>query len=48
MLKISLLFKKFTNFAGKYLEYFWDYECEIFRVLCLHEYEHIGRLSNLH
>ena len=40
LLKISQLFKKFTNFTGK--------ECEIFTVLFLHENKGIGRFSNLH
>ena len=31
MLKISLLFKKFTNFTGKYLQNCFDLECEISR-----------------
>ena len=48
MLKISLLFKKFTNFTGKYVETSYNQECEIFRVLFLYEHIHIGRFSNLH
>ena len=48
MSKISLLFKKFTNFTDKYLENSWDSECQIFRVLVLYEHKHIGRFSNLH
>ena len=47
MLKISLLFKKFTNFASKQLENSYEKECEIFRVLLLYEHEHIMRFSNL-
>ena len=47
-LKISLLFKKFTNFIGKKLENSLDKECDIFRVLLLYEHKHIGRFSNLH
>ena len=47
MLKSSLLFKKNTNFTGKYFENCFDYECEIFRLLLLYEHEYIGRFSNL-
>ena len=48
MLKISLLFKKNTNFTGEQLESSYDQECEIFRVSFLYELEYIGRFSNLH
>ena len=48
MLKISLLFKKFTNFTGKYLENSQDKECENFRVLFSYKHKQTGRLSNLH
>ena len=41
MLKISILFKKFTKNS-------WDYECESFRVLFLYEHKHIGIFLNLH
>ena len=47
MLKISPLFKKFTNFTGKQLKNSLDSEYEIFRTLFLYEHEHIGRFSNL-
>ena len=40
MLKISLLFKKNTNFTGEQLENSYDQECEIFRVLFLCELEY--------
>ena len=43
MLKISLLFKKVTNFTGKYFENYFDQECEMFRVLFLYEHKHIER-----
>ena len=42
MLKISLLFTKYTNFAGEYLENSCNTECEIFRALCLYELEYMG------
>ena len=48
MLKISLLFKKNTNFTGEQLENSYDQECEIFRVLFLCELEYIGTFSKLH
>ena len=48
MLKISLIFKKFTNFTGKQLENSQDNESKLFRVLCLYERKHIARFSNLH
>ena len=38
MLKVSLLFKKFTNFTDK----------TIFKVLFLYEHKHIQRFSNLY
>ena len=41
MLKISLLFKNFTNFTDEKLENSKDQECRIFRVLLLHEHKHI-------
>ena len=47
-LKISLIFKKNANFAGKYFENSYDLECKIFRVLFSHERNHIGGISNLH
>ena len=47
-LKISLIFKKNTNFMGKKVQSSQDLECEIFRVLFSHERNHIGRFSNLH
>ena len=37
MLKISLPFKKNTNCTGEQLENSHDQECEIFRLLFLHE-----------
>ena len=48
MLKITLLFRKFTNFTGKQLENSQDQECEVFRVLFLYEHKNIERFSNLH
>ena len=48
MLKISLLFNKYTNFTGEYLENSQYTECIFFRVLLLYEIEYIGRFSNLH
>ena len=48
MLKSSLLFKKNTNFTGKYLGNSQVYECEIFRVLFSYGAEHILKFSNLH
>ena len=48
MLKISVLFKKKTNFTGEELSNSYDQECEVFKVLFLYELEHIGRFSNLH
>ena len=45
MLKINLLFKKFTNFTAKHLE---NKECGIFRLLLLYEHKHIGRFPSLH
>ena len=48
MLKISLLFKKNTNFTGELLENSYDSECEIFGVLFLYEFEYMVRFSNLH
>ena len=48
MLKISLLFKKYTTFTGESLKNFQDKVCEIFRILALHKSEQIGRFSNLY
>ena len=48
MLKISLIFKKNTNFTGEKLVNSYDQECEIFRVLYLHELKYIGRFLDLH
>ena len=48
MLKINLIFKKFTKFTGKPLENFLDEECEIFWVSFLYGHKHTGRFSNLH
>ena len=47
MLKISLLFTKNTNFMGELNANSYDKECKIFRVLCLFEFEYMGRFSNL-
>ena len=44
MLKIRLLFKKFTTFTGKFL----GLRIQIFRVLISYEHKHIDRFSNLH
>ena len=44
-IKISLLFKKFTNFTDKQLE---NFQSKTFRVLLLHESKHIKRSSDLH
>ena len=43
MLKISLLFKNFTNFTGKKLENSLDLEGEIFRLLFLYEHKQTYR-----
>ena len=43
MLKISPLFKKFTNFMGKKLENCSDPGCEIFMLLFLYEHKRIAR-----
>ena len=48
MLKSSLLFQKNAKFTGKQLENSYGSECEIFRVLFLHEPEDIVKFSNLH
>ena len=48
MFKISVLFKKNTNFTAHQLENFYDQAPEIFRVLFLSELKYIGRLCNLH
>ena len=47
MLKISLLFKKLTNFTGKLFENSLDTECEMFRLLFLYEHKHMRRFSNM-
>ena len=47
MLKISLLFTKNTNFMGELNANSYNKECKIFRVLCLFEFEYMGRFSNL-
>ena len=39
---------KNTNFTGELLENSYEKECEIFRVLCLYEFEYMGKFSNLH
>ena len=46
-IKISLLFKKFTNFTWKYFENSQDDKSKILKVLFLYENKHIGRFSNL-
>ena len=48
MLKISLLFKKNTNFTGEKLKNSYGQEWESFRVLFLYESEYLRRFSNLH
>ena len=48
MLKISLLFKKFTNFTGKQLENSYEKECKVFRVLFLYEHKHTGIFLSLY
>ena len=46
MLKISLLFKKFTNFTRKTTQEFLG--LRILRGLLLYEHKHMERFSNLH
>ena len=48
MLKISLLFKKNTNFTSEKLQNSYDQECEVFKVLFIYESEYMRRFSNLH
>ena len=48
MLKSSLLFKENTDFTGKQLENFYDWECEICKVLSLFEPKHVLKFSSLH
>ena len=48
MLKIRLLFKKFTNFNGQITREFLGLRMQNFQGIVLYEHKYIGRFSNLH